>query len=740
MRKSLLFCWLVAHLVITSCSKSQSNAKVMTHGNVGSTEFQAMLELSSNSLLGAPMREGARFNLDSKVVDLMVDPAASTWSWVSFDTSRQEAIASKEEILKWSQNFINQNAQNLGVNTQDLADIENTFYQPFPDTIYLTFNRQYRGTTVKNAFVQLIFTSINGSWYLREVLNNSFGKISLDEPQAAELNQEELMQRVGIEGIEIVKSNPTIVPKLTADGLYDFHYATEYLLKNPASETLYGLTVSNRDQSFLEVASNRSHVKQELAMETYKVSYVLKDQYPTPFSYAQIAAGVVADDKGIVDAPAATATITLASAKGRVINRSPTQNTTATYTFPVTFAAAGKTTVTFTQADQAALNGYMALIEVDRWVGQFLTPQQLPLLGTGITTRVNGIGNPDPNVEGFRFCNAYYIPGTLNFFQAGTEGNLSCGNTALIKDVMYHEWGHAMDDQMGILTNPTFGGKITDQAFSEGIGDINANLAGGVSGLGLGFFLNDATRYLRDATNNIQNPPTADFAEIHLAGQIISGAFWDLRQYMASVKGVDEATKFTSNLFYKHLLTTDRYVDSYQAVLRLDDNDNNPATPSPNQCLINKAFANHGLTGGATEPKDCTIADPGLKLRIDTDLGDGNIVLIASSLGANKIVFCEGKVSSCSSQSPGFAEFAVAPENKNLLLGPKLFFNTPGETAIKVKVEAGKTYTVTSINKKNVAVDPLKPAIKSDVFMPVGSKTFTFNKRDTASDLSNSFR
>ncbi len=724
---------------------SQTTRNPLTFGDHSNAEFQKMLELSSNALIPSLHSEGNRLNLDSKVVDLTIDNASGSWAWVTFDTQRQERVEKEEGIKEWSYSFIRNNSANLGVEVSELLESEESLVRASVDQIYLTYYRQINNVRVKNAFTQMIFVRMEDGWYLRELINNSFGRIQIETPPIVPLSTDEIRAKTTMDNVVIQKTSPSIVAKLNPNGAYDFHYAMDYVVEIPGTERQYAITLSDRDQSYLQVLSNVNHINQEIKVETYKVSYALKDQYPVPFSFVQIGPNLSANEKGIVDAPNSTATLTLQSTRGRVVDLTANRTNTVPYSFPITFAPNGKTTVTLTQADPAALNGYMGLIEVDRWVRQFLSPNELPLLNTGILSRVNGVGNPrspQQGGDGFMYCNAYYIPGSLNFFQAGTEpgANLSCGNTALIKDVMYHEWGHALDDQLGIMTDPQFGGKITDRAFSEGIGDINANLASSISGLGLGFFLNDANRVLRDANNAIKHPPTADFAEIHLAGQIISGAFWDLFQYTRTILGPEEAIQLTSKLFYRHLITTDRYVDSYQSVLRLDDNDNNPATPSPNQCIINKAFANHGLTAGMLEPADCTVKDSGIKLRFDTEFSDGTVQVIASSMGAEKLLICEGKVSNCTSSSPGYAEFSSYKEDKVLVQGPKLFFNSPGERSVRLKVDPSKTYTVVSVNKRNLALNPLQPNVKSDVFTAVGAKSFTFSKRDSSADLSKTLK
>ncbi len=184
--------------------------------------------------------------------------------------------------------------------------------------------------------------------------------------------------------------------------------------------------------------------------------------------------------------------------------------------------------------------------------------------------------------------------------------------------------------------------------------------------------------------------------------------------------GTEEGTNRAANFFFKHLLVTDRYIDSYASLLRLDDNDNNPATPSPSYCAINKAFGKHRLLGAATlEGPSCVDQDQGLKVRVDVDNGDGTLNLIASSFGASSIAFCPGKVTSCPADANTvvFAAKAVdltASETKK-------FYQAAGT----VKVKAGEMYTLISRDSTGAAV---------------GLKTMSFGKRDQAADLSKTLK
>ena len=93
----------------------------------------------------------------------------------------------------------------------------------------------------------------------------------------------------------------------------------------------------------------------------------------------------------------------------------------------------------------------------------------------------------------------------------------------------------------------------------------------------------------------------------------------ELIKRYGEVRGADTA----AYLFFRHVLTTDTYSDSYQAILLLDDDDGNPATKSPNHCLITKAFSDHGLgkpNGCKDEQKKDLPLDKSLKVAIRQEI------------------------------------------------------------------------------------------------------------------------
>ncbi len=182
-------------------------------------------------------------------------------------------------------------------------------------------------------------------------------------------------------------------------------------------------------------------------------------------------------------------------------------------------------------------------------------------------------------------CNAYWDGSAVNLFSAGS----GCANTGLISDVYYHEWGHGLDANTG---------GIDDGAYSEGFADIMALLMNHSNVVGKGFKTADGSG-VRDLTT-FKKHPANDNDEIHTAGLIIGGTFWDLFQNLKTNHTETEAGNIISKLALKMIFTAAKFTDCYAAVLVIDKAAQNLDANGPNFCAINKAFAKHGLATADT--------------------------------------------------------------------------------------------------------------------------------------------
>ncbi|MEP7235779.1 MAG: hypothetical protein ABI778_10840, partial [Ignavibacteriota bacterium] len=200
------------------------------------------------------------------------------------------------------------------------------------------------------------------------------------------------------------------------------------------------------------------------------------------------------------------------------------------------------------------------------------------------------------NVNIASTCNAYYSPDALsiNFFAEG----MGCSNTAQISDVVFHEYGHhlvhAVYEQMTGTTD-----NLVDGSLGEGFADLNSAFIRDDPKIGIGFFGNN-TKTLRTCSNTKKWPKNIS-GDVHANGQIISGAFWDLRKSV----GHDVAER----LFHYMLRQMpdgiggtdsaslgDAFTSTLLATILTDDDDNYLGNGTPHLTQILAAFALHNIT------------------------------------------------------------------------------------------------------------------------------------------------
>jgi MYXO-CTERM domain-containing protein len=200
-------------------------------------------------------------------------------------------------------------------------------------------------------------------------------------------------------------------------------------------------------------------------------------------------------------------------------------------------------------------------------------------------------------------CNAYANGNTLNFFLTGG----GCENSALIADIIYHEYGHVAHTH-GLI--PGVG--LFDGAHSEGASDYLAATIVDDSATGKGFFL--------DSEEPIRELDPIDFewrwpehaGEVHDEGRIIGGTLWDLRKVLIQKYGVAEGVARTDRIWMDGIRRAVDIPSTYLEALITNDDDGNLQNGTPDICEINEVFAAHGLyepPGSTTEVSTQTLAD-----------------------------------------------------------------------------------------------------------------------------------
>lgn len=253
-----------------------------------------------------------------------------------------------------------------------------------------------------------------------------------------------------------------------------------------------------------------------------------------------------------------------------------------------------------TEQEDAQVNAYVATTTAKDWVRANLDPA-LPTIDDVMTVNVNIAQN----------CNAFFDGKAINFFQSSA----SCQNTALLQDVVYHEYGHRVHTAEIIDGVGDF-----DGAMSEGAADFVAASITGDHGMGRGFFYtNEPLRDLDPPDKEFSWP--ADIGEIHHTGQIFGGVFWDLRKALIADLGEPAGIALTNKLFVAALRRSVNIPTSLIEVLAADDDDGNLDNGTPHECTIRAAYGRHGIrTASGTVIAPAVLSVPALATGISIEV------------------------------------------------------------------------------------------------------------------------
>jgi hypothetical protein len=202
--------------------------------------------------------------------------------------------------------------------------------------------------------------------------------------------------------------------------------------------------------------------------------------------------------------------------------------------------------------------------------------------------------NVNINIDASCFANYSPIDTSLNFSQAGS----GCENTGEIADVVFHEYGHRVINaryQQASKGN----NDIVDGSLAEGFADLHSAFIRDDPRIGIGFY-GDNNNIIRSCDNSKKWPQDIS-PDIHVSGEIISGAFWDLRKAISH----DTAQHLFNFMEYQMPDGTgntdsasleDAFASVLSATIITDDDDNNLANGTPHLQQILSAFAAHNIT------------------------------------------------------------------------------------------------------------------------------------------------
>jgi hypothetical protein len=185
-------------------------------------------------------------------------------------------------------------------------------------------------------------------------------------------------------------------------------------------------------------------------------------------------------------------------------------------------------------------------------------------------------------------CNAFYNGTSVNFFAVGG----GCLSTSEVADVVYHEYGHGINDKWYSAN----GGSFNNGGMNEGYADVWALGLTELPVLGIGFFTSP-TGFVRRYDVNKKVYPADLVGEVHADGEIIAGSWWDYGVEINNVQSMMDLFKST----YPAVLSAPNgqegqlFADILLEAVTEDDNDNNLQNGTPHFCQLIKAFGQHGI-------------------------------------------------------------------------------------------------------------------------------------------------
>jgi MYXO-CTERM domain-containing protein len=251
-----------------------------------------------------------------------------------------------------------------------------------------------------------------------------------------------------------------------------------------------------------------------------------------------------------------------------------------------------------TPEQDAQLSAYVHTQEVKDYI-RAIDPGFAPLeLQTTVTVNIDDV------------CNAFADENTLNFFLAGS----GCENSALIADVVYHEYGH-IAHVLGL--QPGVG--LFDGGVSEGASDYLGATMTGDPNVGVGFFASGAEPIRDLDPDGWEWHWPEDTGEVHDEGRIIGGTLWDLREALVQKYGPAEGVTKADAIWFGGIRRSVDTPSWYLEALITNDDDGDLQNGTPDICEINAAFAAHGLyqpLGAKLELERSELADGSLELRL----------------------------------------------------------------------------------------------------------------------------
>jgi Zn-dependent metalloprotease len=201
---------------------------------------------------------------------------------------------------------------------------------------------------------------------------------------------------------------------------------------------------------------------------------------------------------------------------------------------------------------------------------------------TGLDDSFTGLNESLPvNININSTCNAYWDGSSINFFSEGG----GCPNTARTAGVLYHEYGHGINDRQYAQAGENFG--MVNGAMHEGLADVNCIYIQELNYVSPGWII-------RDLDNNNSYPDDI-IDQVHNDGLIVGGAMWDMWQNIGDIEHCRNLYHFARWGTPNDPNTGRTYFEYFIEIAIQDDDDADFSNSTPNWEAIDSAFNAHGI-------------------------------------------------------------------------------------------------------------------------------------------------
>ena len=450
-----------------------------------------------------------------------------------------------------------------------------------PKYHYVNYTQKYQGLDVLFSFVQV---KMNHDLSVNLFRMNSYSDININVNPILSVTAAEAAATNGVTNIQSVSTDPDVkvlpVPEYRK---YEYHLVYEVTVKTKDAEGIPAeyYTLVNANNGDVMYRHNKvSHA----ANTDVNVNGTL---YPTnpyngtsvePLTDLKIVVGgttYYTDSIGYLGLSNTSSVSATLSLEGRW-SRIRTNNSTPSWT--ETLQPGQNTLSADPHANIKEISAFNSVNVVHNYMkSKFPT---FTLMDNPLNTNIDEAGS----------CNAFYNGSSINFFAQGG----GCNATSLVADVVYHEYGHGINDKFYDF----IGANWSNGAMGEGYADIWGLGITGSPVLGIGFYQNDPTGFVRRYDVDRKVYPQDLVGQVHADGEIIAGAWWDTGLNLGNLQ---QMVDIFAETYYAGLTAANGnegilYTDILIEALMVDDNDGNLSNGTPNYCDITSGFAIHGIS------------------------------------------------------------------------------------------------------------------------------------------------